>query len=765
MGVRENDRLKRQIGQLQAVLDNLTTGVSLLEPLYDKTRQLVDFKNVIINAYNARRFGKSMKELTDGRGIGKLFPGWQQTENFAIYQQVLEDQQPHTFNTFHDQFGLRSWLEVEVRPLGTGVLVSYKDITVLRESEQKQRDQAGLLQVVINNAYVGIGVYEPVLDEQGQVVDFCIQFTKPTPFLLPAYTRQPAGEPLSSSVDSDEQALFQKHRSVYQTGQTLRVETYHPEVGIWVEESIAKLSEGIIHTLVDITERKRIESQFVYQADTFQAVLEAITHGLNVFQIIRNEAGQLADLRYEFVSDQMLRDSGLTRQQVIGNTLLSLFPTARQSAYWPAYQAALQTGQSQRFEEFYQYDGFQNYTIGEVCLHKQDRLITTYRIINELKAAQGEAQQQAELIRSVLDGSPNAVIAFDAVRDQTGTLVDLRYVLQNEVNRQRVGRSDDQLLGQTMRMFFPEVVESGLLEGYRRVIETGQPWHWEGAYVYPKGSGWFGYTAVKRGDGMVLTVQDKTREHDAQQRIEVANRALLKSNENLQQFAYVASHDLQEPLRKIQSFGDILKTQYAGKLGEGVPYLERMQLAAGRMSTLIRDLLAYARISIKQEVSTRVSLHEVIQGVLSDLDLSLQETNAQLEVASLPSVVGDASQLGQLFQNLLSNALKFRRPDTSPRIQVRAKRVLAQGLPPMVHPTQLSETYYCVEVVDDGIGFDETYVDRIFQVFQRLHGKGSFVGTGIGLAICQKVAENHGGAITARSQPGQGATFSVYLPV
>ena len=180
---------------------------------------------------------------------------------------------------------------------------------------------------------------------------------------------------------------------------------------------------------------------------------------------------------------------------------------------------------------------------------------------------------------------------------------------------------------------------------------------------------------------------------------------------------------------------------------------------------LIRDLLAFSRISTRQEAVRPVPLRTVIDMVLVDLELRIQETGATVEVDDLPVVPGDRLQLEQLFQNLLGNALKFRRADVPPLIQVRLQRVKAIELPASVRPARLASSYYRIEVIDNGIGFDARYVDRIFQVFQRLHGKNQYAGTGIGLAICEKVAANHGGAITARSQPGQGATFEVYLPV
>lgn len=246
--------------------------------------------------------------------------------------------------------------------------------------------------------------------------------------------------------------------------------------------------------------------------------------------------------------------------------------------------------------------------------------------------------------------------------------------------------------------------------------------------------------------------------------LEEANELLLRSNDNLQKFAYIASHDLQEPLRKIQQFGNLLKLRAVDSGPEEMDYLERMQVAASRMSQLIKDLLNFLRISTQRDTSAAVSLDEIVGRVLQTLDLAIQESGADLQVEPLPVIEGDALQLGQLFQNLLSNALKFRKPGLTPKIALRASSVPVAALPASVKPNRVTASYHRIDVVDNGIGFDEKYLDRIFQVFQRLHGKSEFVGTGVGLAICEKVVVNHGGAITATSQPGEGATFSIYLP-
>lgn len=245
----------------------------------------------------------------------------------------------------------------------------------------------------------------------------------------------------------------------------------------------------------------------------------------------------------------------------------------------------------------------------------------------------------------------------------------------------------------------------------------------------------------------------------------LANQDLTRSNANLQQFAYVASHDLQEPLRKIQSFSSLLSDQFGDRLGEaGQDLLGRINKAGSRMSTLIKDLLTYSRISTRQQIFGLISLNGVIDSALESLSLVITERGAQIRVDDLPIINGDSSQLGQLFENLLSNGLKFTPTDQIPHLHIQYVQRPLSELPAEVRPNRCAPFYHQISVSDQGIGFDVKYLDRIFQVFQRLHGKNEFPGTGVGLAICQRVVENHGGAITARSKLGEGATFWVYLP-
>ncbi|MDB5241532.1 MAG: histidine kinase, partial [Spirosoma sp.] len=238
-------------------------------------------------------------------------------------------------------------------------------------------------------------------------------------------------------------------------------------------------------------------------------------------------------------------------------------------------------------------------------------------------------------------------------------------------------------------------------------------------------------------------------------------RQLEASNQELERFAFVASHDLQEPLRKIQSFATLVTDRYGNLFNpDSQVFMNNIIHSAERMSKLIKDLLNFSRMSSNREDFRPVPLDDVVQRIMDDQELRIKGLNVQVEVGPLPVIQGVSSQLEHLFANLISNALKFLRPDVQPLLRIRASSIDGNGYKELI----AGRRYFEITVEDNGIGFDEKYVDYIFKVFQRLHGKSEFEGTGIGLAICKRVVVYHHGFITAHSQLNQGTTFVIVLP-
>ena len=257
-----------------------------------------------------------------------------------------------------------------------------------------------------------------------------------------------------------------------------------------------------------------------------------------------------------------------------------------------------------------------------------------------------------------------------------------------------------------------------------------------------------------KNEELALKVEERTQE------LRLYSEELSRSNRELEDFAFVASHDLQEPLRKIQAFGDRLEASFSQELGEkGLDYMKRMRNAAQRMSLLINDLLDFSRINTRGRDFAPTNLTDVVNYALDDLEIAVQESNAQINIENLPVIQADSSQLSQLFLNLLSNSLKFRLPDRTPVITITA--AVHQ---PNIMQQAICPDWHVITLTDNGIGFAIEYAEKIFTPFQRLHGRSEYKGTGIGLAVCRRIVERHRGLIYASGEPGVGATFTLILP-
>jgi two-component system, LuxR family, sensor kinase FixL len=367
--------------------------------------------------------------------------------------------------------------------------------------------------------------------------------------------------------------------------------------------------------------------------------------------------------------------------------------------------------------------------------------------------------EERNRLRALIESLPQGVYFKD---------LNSTYLMVNPSYARDVGKEPAAMIGRQDRDLFPPTVAENLRADDQRVASLRQLETIEETRLLPSGERRIiEITKCPVTDqhdqiiGLLGIQTNVTERKETEMQLKAFAAKLERSNHELQDFAYVASHDLQEPLRKVAIFGNRLLTKCAEQLApEGCDYLERILNATKRMQNLINDLLSYSRASTQLHPFAPVNLTEVLKEVATDLEARVEESQAKIEIGELPTLEADLLQMRQLFQNLVGNALKFRKPESPPHVRIQGtlvsnSEVLEAG--PMVD--------YCqITVADNGIGFDQKYADRIFHVFQRLHNRSQFEGCGVGLAICRKIVERHGGSITAKSAPGEGATFILCLP-
>ena len=344
-----------------------------------------------------------------------------------------------------------------------------------------------------------------------------------------------------------------------------------------------------------------------------------------------------------------------------------------------------------------------------------------------------------------------------------------RYTFVNDALVYLFNAPKNKILGSNFQSFIDPEYADRVKQAYKAAFQFGGAVHGieykvrskEGLGRYVETSALLSRNVMGEMAGLRGIVRDITARKQAEQ-YQIERKVLERSNKELERFASVASHDLQEPLRKIQTLGDRLMTKSGDSLEkEGRSYLERMLNAANRSQTLINDLLSLSRVATQGKPFVRVDLSEVVREVVIDLEERIEQTGGKVEIDELPTIQADPAQMRQLIQNLIVNGLKFHRPELKPRIKVFSRTFDNKRRPSTGGSSNLCQ----ILVKDNGIGFDEKYLDRIFQPFQRLHSSEEYEGTGIGLSVCRRIAERHGGEITAKSKPDHGATFIVTLPI
>ncbi|WP_137291732.1 PAS domain S-box protein [Natronorubrum halophilum] len=533
--------------------------------------------------------------------------------------------------------------------------------------------------------------------------------------------------------------LKEEYERAMETQEPTSFELYYPDpLETWFEIHAYPSETGLSVYFRDISDRKARERALAESERRHRTLAEHVPNGLVT----------LFDHKLEYT---LAAGKGFDRIPVApadleGEYMRNVWPESTADTLEPAFRAALD-GSEQSVELTY---AGREWVLRAVPI-TDDRGdvfagMTMAQDVTERKHRERELREERNLVERIIDTSPIGIVTLDA----DGTF-------------ERINRRAEEILGYSIAEF--EAVSGGTDEldpigpngepftaarmPIRRVLGDGETIHdlemgvrrADGRRVWVSVSGTPLYDdgAIT---GAVITFVDITERKEYQRKLEA-------SNERLEQFAYAASHDLQEPLRMVSSYLQLIESRYADELdADGEEFIEYAVDGANRMRDMIDGLLEYSRIETEGDPLEPVDLDRVLEDVLEDLSIQIEETDAEITVEELPSVRGDADQLRQVFQNLLSNALEYS-GDESPTIDVSADR---------------DGTRWTISVADEGIGIDAEETDRIFEVFQRLHSREEHDGTGIGLALCQRIVERHGGEIRVDSEPGEGATFSVTLP-
>lgn len=775
----------RRADILERAFEASVNGITVYEAVRNEQGQVDDFRFVMINEAGLRMSGYTRDDLL-GRSVWQIYPATKINGLFDRYVQVYETGKLYSGEHYYPEYDL--WRDITIVPVDGGIMLTYIDITVHKKTEEAAIRHAQLLNGILEGVPVGLAVLNAVRSNNGvdnRIKDFQItRINSVLQSMIGAPGFSCSGQLLTDAFEMVGESGLLSHCMVgVEMGKVQEFDLPYSTDGLpkWYRVSMAPDGEQVILVLTDITATKEAQLAHHFQADLLLSISDNTPAGMVLWEAIRDNTPQrnIIDFRYRMSNLMNSYVTGYTADYLIGKALLATFPRFRGTELETTLREVAQTGRAQRMIFTY-YTEQPGGWFEAQFVRVRDGILMTFMNVTEQHKAQLAQKEQADLIQAIVNAQPSGIMFYEPVREQitseqSGRTIDYRFRLVNESGAAMLNRSIAELLNNRMIELFPGLETEAVFELMNNVADTGTPVYRTMPYFANGIKGWFQSSIMKHGDQILCTFLDVTELKLQQQALELANIQLRHSNDNLQQFAYIASHDLQEPLRKITAFGEIIARKYEGVLDDTArDMIGRMQEAAKRMSTLIKDLLDYSRISTHRKPFAPVPLTDLLTNVVNDLYTAIQEAKAVIEWGELPILWGDQRQLEQLFQNLISNAVKFRQPDAPPSISISSRVLKVRDIPAfrsgreLLVPTKADgseQLFNEISVADNGIGFDEKYIDRIFQVFQRLHGKGSYAGTGVGLAICRKVSENHRGMLTATSQFGMGSTFILYLPV
>lgn len=614
----------------------------------------------------------------------------------------------------------------------------------------------------------GIVWARPVFGSEGPVEDFEIGYANKAAANVFHHAQGSLNglRILRDGIPSHEeaQANFNHFLEVYLTGEETEYSFPVYQAGQQIEAVRRVFEGGVLSTTRNRWALREATLQLKEQRSLLDNIMDHSSNGISVGEVIRDKDGKIIDLRTLMANDAAVKFTGIPREEYLARTAGELDAAFPSSSYFRRCIECMETGEP--FIAQYYLEAVGRWMEISVSRMDRNRQIYIFTDVTSIKEAQLATERSEAQLQAIINRTQSGILTAAPVLNEEGVLVDFRFVLANRALAAYLGLEPQALIGELGSKWFTGYMKNGLFELFCDTYTNNKVNRYDYHYNADGIDAWIDLMCTRFDDVVLVTFTDYTPVKLLQLQLEQKVEELKRSNKNLEEFAYAASHDLKEPIRKINFFSDRLKTHLLERQdSEAAALVERMEKAAQRMGLLVDDLLEYSYVSQGIDKMEEIDLNQKLTKVLEDLELIVHEKGATIDVGPLPTVKGHRRQLQQLFQNLIGNALKYSKADTAPVVSISARAVSGSEGGRNIPVLDQGRQYHLIEVQDNGIGFEPAHAERIFQVFTRLHGKGEYSGAGVGLSIVRKVVENHQGYIWAEGEPGVGATFKVLLPV
>ncbi|MGE5496627.1 MAG: PAS domain S-box protein, partial [Syntrophothermus sp.] len=732
-------------------LDNLSEGIAICSPVIDGEGKIIDFTYEYGNDALSLII-KLDKDFMLKKRVSEVFTGFSETELFRQCCNVISTGNPEKRSSIEINqtvldHKLQGFFDLSITNCKGCAVVAFHDVTEAKKKENELERSQEDLKLLFENTFDALIMTSP---------DGRIYKANPAAERLLGYTEEEIcrlGRTALADASDPNWELAISERAI--TGKFAGILKFRRKDGSTFQGEVTsvllRMKDGSSRTSTafrDITEQLEAEKKI----RQISRQMEDIINGAPNPIFVKDLEG-----KFIIINKKLEELLGTSNEEVKGKTDFDII--SRDSAeFFREYdrkiseagklmqveeEADLADGQHHIFmtNKFPLFD--QNGQVYATCGISTD--------ITGIKKMERELRGSEERFRIVQEVSPDGFTILKPYFDQNGKLADFIFVYENPAVASMNGTVPDEVIGRRLLEIFPGHQDTQFFKTYVEVYESGRVIEFEDHYKGETiiGDKWFRIVAVPISDGVAILAQDITERKLSEHKIIETLEELERSNKELEQFAYVASHDLQEPLRMISSYITMLDRKYSDLLDDGArQYIHFAVDGAKRMADLIHDLLSYSRLNTRKESFKFTDLNIILDEVRRDLQVAIQEAGAELKIGDMPELKVDQSQIKQLFQNLIQNAIKFRGKEFRTSIDVTS---------------EYKEGSWIFSIRDNGIGISPEYHEKIFLLFQQLHGKDQYSGTGLGLAICKKIVERHGGRIWIESEEGKGSTFHFTL--